>query len=277
MKQIKVKCPAKINVFFNIVGLDERNYHLVHGLNESISLYDYLEIKTTDTKDIVLTCNNPSIPLDEKNSVYKAANIFLEYTKITTGLEIHIEKNIPTEAGLGGESTDAAGTILALDYLFSTNLSKEELNNLGYKTSCDVPFCIVGGTCEVQGCGEIVKKSSIPYKYYLVITPNIGHSTQEMFKLFDTQTKYYQTLPIKIGYNDFHKVLNQDIKDLIMKVINNTKAITSMLTGSGSSIIGIYETKEKLDNAYEIMTNLLDPSYKIFKTHAVDGIKIIKS
>lgn len=277
MKQIKVKCPAKINVFFNIIGLDERNYHLIHSLNTSISLYDYLNIKVTDTNQIIITCNEPNIPLDEKNSVYKAAKIFLDYTKITTGLEIHIEKHIPTQAGLGGESTDAAGTILALNFLFNTNLSEEEQNTLGYKTSCDVPFCLVGGSCEVKGCGEIVKKSFVPYKYYLVITPNIGHSTQEMFKLFDQQTKEYKTQYIEIGYNDFHKVLTQDIKDLIIKVTNKTNAITSMLTGSGSSIIGIYETEESLDKTYETMKKLLDSSYKIEKTHTVPGIKLIQS
>lgn len=274
MKQMKVKCPAKINVFFNIIGLDTRNYHLVHGINQSISLYDELDVKITNSNSITLSCSNPLIPTDEKNSVYKAAKLFLDYTKINTGLEIHIEKNIPTEAGLGGESTDAAGIILALNHLLKTNLSKEELNTISYKTSCDVPFCVVGGTCEVEGCGEIVKHSTIPYKYFLVITPNVGHSTQAMFKLFDEQAKSYETLPITIGHNDFHKVLTKEIKDLITKVKNNTSTIAAMLTGSGSSVIGIYESEDNLNEAYKIMTNILDSSYKINKTHAVSGIEL---
>ena len=98
-----------------------------------------------------------------------------------------------------------------------------------------------------------------------------------MFKLFDQQTKEYKTQYIEIGYNDFHKVLTQDIKDLIIKVTNKTNAITSMLTGSGSSIIGIYETEESLDKAYETMKKLLDSSYKIENTHTVPGIKLIQS
>lgn len=273
MQEIKIKCPAKINLFFNIIGLDERNYHLVHGLNQSISIYDYIDIKTNDTNIIKITCSDSNIPTDEKNSVYKAAKIFLDYTKISTGLEIHIEKNIPTEAGLGGESTDAAGTIKALDTLFNTKLSKTELNSLSYKTSCDVPFCIEGGSKEVKGCGEIVTPWSNPFSYYLVITPNFGHSTKEMFSLYDKQTPNYEILEPTIGHNDFHKVLDKQIIELINKV--KETSYTAMLTGSGSSIIGIYNTEEELNESYEYFKNQLDSTYKISKAQSVSGIEIL--
>lgn len=275
MKQIKVKCPAKINVFFNIIGLDDRNYHLIHGLNQSISLYDYLTVKLTNTNNIELSCNDSEIPTDEKNSVYKAAKLFLEYTKIDTGLDIYIEKNIPTQAGLGGESTDAAGIIMALNSLFNTKLTNEELNKIGYKTSCDVPFCIKGGSKEVKGCGEIIKPWTNPYKFYLVVTPNIGHSTKEMFNLFDTNIKEYKEVEPYIGYNAFHKILNQEILDLIT-TIKNTNSITAMLTGSGSSVIGIYNTERDLNEAYDILKNSLNLNYKINKTNAVNRIELIE-
>lgn len=275
MKQIKVKCPAKINVFFNIVGLDDRNYHLIHGLNQSISLYDYLTIKVTNTNNIELSCNDAEIPTDEKNSVYKAAKLFLEYTKINTGLDIYIEKNIPTQAGLGGESTDAAGIIVALNSLFDTKLTNEELNKIGYKTSCDVPFCIEGGSKEVKGCGEIIKPWTNPYNFYLVVTPNIGHSTKEMFNLFDTKIKEYKEVEPYIGYNAFHKVLNQEILNLIT-IMKNTNSITAMLTGSGSSVIGIYNTEKDLNEAYNILKSSLNINYKINKTNAVTGIELIE-
>lgn len=276
MKEITVKCPAKINLFFNIIGLDERNYHLVHGLNQSISIYDILTIKINNTNSINIKCNDSSIPTDEKNSIYKAAKLFLDYTKITTGLDIYLEKNIPTEAGLGGESTDAAGTISALNIIFNTNLSKEELNKISYQTSCDVPFCIEGGSKEVKGCGQIVIPWQNPYSYYLVITPNIGHSTKEMFNLYDNKITKYKKLKPTIGHNDFHLILNNDIKDLITKIKKETKAKTAMLTGSGSSIIAIFNNKDELDNAYNIIKNELNNTYKIAKTQNVSGIEEIK-
>lgn len=276
MNEITVKCPAKINLFFNIIGLDERNYHLVHGLNQSISIYDILNIKINNTNSINIKCNDLSIPTDEKNSIYKAAKIFLDYTKITTGLDIYLEKNIPTEAGLGGESTDAAGTISALNTLFNTNLSKEELNRISYQTSCDVPFCIQGGSKEVKGCGEIVIPWQNPYSCYLVITPNIGHSTKEMFKLYDDKITKYKTLKPTIGHNDFHLVLNKDIIKLKNETKTKTNAQKVMLTGSGSSIIAIFNNKDELDNAYDIIKNELNNTYKIAKAQNVSGIEEIK-
>lgn len=275
MNKIKIKCPAKINMFFNITGLDDRNYHLVHGLNQSISLYDYLDIKITKNNKITISCNDKEIPTDEKNSVYKAAKIFLDYTKINTGLDIYIEKNIPTQAGLGGESTDAAGIIYALNILFNKNLTYEELNKLSYQTSCDVPFCIEGGSKEVTGCGEIVKPWKNDYKYYLVIVPNFGHSTKEMFSLYDNKIKNYEIIKPTIGHNDFHKVLKDNHLTLINKV-KETKPITAMLTGSGSGIIGIYDKEENLNNAYKKLKETLDTNIKIYKTHSVNGIEIIK-
>ncbi len=275
MEKIIVKCPAKINLFLNIIGIDNRKYHLMHMLNQSVSLYDYLYIKKT-TSSIKITCNNPEIPTNEKNSVFKAAKLFLEYTKINTGLEIHIIKNIPTMAGLGGESTDAAGIIYALNYIFNTNLTAEELNILSYKTSCDVPFCLVGGSCEVKGCGEIIKKWSNPYKYYIILNPNIKHSTQEMFTLFDKLVNYnYKTVTPQIGYNDFHIILENNIKELI-NIIKTTYAINAMLTGSGSSIIGIYKNEITQEKAYNKLKDIFKNNYTITKVQAVNGLELIK-
>ena len=271
MKRIKINCPAKINLFFNIVGLDNRNYHLVQAVNQTVSLYDYIEIKISDNNNIDLCCNNKEVPTNETNSVYKAAKLFFEYTNIKFGVNINIDKNIPLMSGLGGESTDAAGTLIGLNKLFDTKLSPSELMALGYKIGCDVPFCIVGGTSIISGCGEIVNHCDTNYKYFVIVTPNIGFSTKEMFSLYDKNVKKYIKLPITIGHNDFHKVLNTDILK-IMDTIKNSGAVKSFLTGSGSSVVGIFEDEEKLDIGFNFLKNIFDLDYTINKVCAVDGV-----
>lgn len=273
MKYIKVKCPAKINLFFNIIGLDKRSYHLIHGLNQSVSLYDTLDMKIADS-GVNLHCNNSNIPLDEKNSVYKASKLFFEYTGINSGIDININKKIPLMSGLGGESTDAAGTLIGLNKLFNSNLSTCELIELGYKIGCDVPFCITGGTCEVSGCGEIINPCETIYKYFIIITPNIGFSTKYMFSLYDNKISKYKKIPITIGHNDFHKVLDNNILNII-DIVKNNNAIESFLTGSGSSVIGIFENEEILDKAYNSLRNNFGNDYSINKAYSVAGVEFV--
>lgn len=271
MQTITVLCPAKINLFFNIIGLDERKYHLIHGLNQTVSIYDEITINKTTTNNIVLHCNDQNIPLDEKNSVHKATTVFFEYTKISSGVDITITKNIPTMAGLGGESTDVAGTLSALNKLFNTNLSQEELLKLNYKISCDAPFCYLGGSKDVKGCGEIIEEWQNPYDNYLIVTPNIASNTKEMFSLYDSKIDKYHTVEPTIGHNDFHLVTHPQILALKSKM-DETNPTTSFLTGSGSSIVAIYQTKTKLNKALKTLKNELPQEYKINVAYNCDGI-----
>lgn len=267
-----VKCSAKINLFFNIIGIDKRGYHLVHAINQSISLFDVLDINIIDSS-IKITCNNNEVPVDSKNSVYKAAKAFFEYTKISSGVSINIEKNIPLMSGLGGESTDAAGVLIALNKLFNTKLSLEELIGIGYKVGCDVPFCIIGGTCEVSGCGEVVKPIDTVYNNFLIITPNIKSSTKCMFEKYDNLIKEYKKIPIEIGHNDFHKVLDNDILNII-KTVEENGAIKSFLTGSGSSVVGIFQSSNDLDIVYHSLQSIFSPTYSIVKAYSLENIDL---
>lgn len=265
MNKIKVYSPAKINLFLNILSKEEK-YHKMHMINTSVDLYDILTIERID-KGIILECNNKDIPLDNRNSVYKAIELFLEYTNINTGIKVYIEKHIPTEAGLGGESTDAAGTLLGLNKLLDANISEEELINIGANIGADVPYSIKSRTKEVQGYGEILKDYDIPYKYFLIIKPNISCSTKDMFNKYD-KLNNYKEIPITIGHNDFEKVIDKRILNIINKLSNNN-ALYSFLSGSGSSVIGIYDNQELLDKDIKLFKE-----YEVYKTNIANGIKI---
>ncbi len=265
-----MKCPAKINMYLNIVEKDDK-FHKMHMINQAVSIFDILTIKKID-KGIILKSNSESLPLDETNSVYKACDEFLNYTKIDTGVEVYIEKHIPMESGLGGESTDAAGVLVGLNTLLDTNLDEEELLSLGLKVGCDVPFCIKSSTQEVEGYGEVLKEYECNYSNFLVVTPPFGLSTKEMFSKYDSLDDY-STIPITIGHNDFHKVITKDIKELI-ELVSNTDSKYSFLTGSGSSVVGIYNNKEDLKKAFDLIKNKLNDSYKVFMANSVSKIEI---
>lgn len=265
MRKIKVYAPAKINLFLNILSKDDK-YHKMHMINTSIDLYDILTIEIID-KGIILECNNKDIPIDKSNSVYKAIEVFLEYTNINSGIKVYINKHIPIESGLGGESTDAAATLVGLNKLLGTNLSEEELLKLGSKIGSDVPYSIKSRTQEVEGYGEILKDYNIDYKYFLVIKPNISCSTKDMFKKYD-KLNQYKKISITIGHNDFTKVVDKRILSIINK-LSNSNALYSFLSGSGSSVIGIYDNEELLDKDSKLFKN-----NEVYKTSIVNGIKI---
>ena len=150
---MKVKCRAKINLGLDVLGKREDNYHLVRMIMQSIDLYDYIIIDETK-KDIVIECDSDLVPCDDSNIIYKAVNLLKMRFNIDKGVKIKIIKNIPVAAGLAGGSSNAAGTLVALNKLWNLKLSVEELKELGLTLGADVPFCIQGGCALAEGIGE---------------------------------------------------------------------------------------------------------------------------
>ena len=119
---MKIKCPAKINLYLNILNKREDGYHDIRTIVQTINLFDEIEMKKRKDNKIVITCTNDEIPTDETNSVYKAILKYYSYiNKPLEGYDIHIVKNIPNKAGLGGESTDAVGVIKLLNRKYKLN------------------------------------------------------------------------------------------------------------------------------------------------------------
>ncbi|MGN1138461.1 MAG: 4-(cytidine 5'-diphospho)-2-C-methyl-D-erythritol kinase, partial [Ruminococcus sp.] len=152
--KIKVKAPAKINLSLDVIKKRPDGYHDVAMVMQSVSLYDYVTVETNDTDKINIFCDYPDVPCDERNIAYKACQAFFDYVKMDiNGVDVTIEKNIPTQAGLAGGSADGAAVIVALNKLFDTHLKSKELCEIGSKIGADVPFCIVGGTKLAKGTG----------------------------------------------------------------------------------------------------------------------------
>lgn len=188
MKQIKVQCPAKINLTLEVLNRREDGFHNIKSIMQTISLYDFLTVKAESGTgiEILLDGNSDKIPYDEKNLVFKAAKAFLERAGINNvQISIFIEKNIPVEAGLAGGSTDGAGTFFALNELFGKPLNKGEIEELCASLGSDLNFCLNGGTAICTGRGENTEKLPSPALNISLIKPlGFGISAKEAYTKF---------------------------------------------------------------------------------------------
>lgn len=188
MKQIKVQCPAKINLTLEVLNRREDGFHNIKSIMQTISLYDFLTVKAESGTgiEILLDGNSDKIPYDEKNLVFKAAKAFLERAGINNvKISIFIEKNIPVEAGLAGGSTDGAGTFFALNELFGKPLNKGEIEELCASLGSDLNFCLNGGTAICTGRGENTEKLPSPALNISLIKPlGFGISAKAAYTKF---------------------------------------------------------------------------------------------
>lgn len=174
MVKLRIRAPAKINLFLEITGKRPDGYHEIETVMQAVSLYDRIEIKETSKDEIEIFSNHPVLCRDKTNLVFQAAALIKKRYAIKQGARFFIDKRIPIGAGLGGGSSDAAATILGLDKLWSLKLSPTELMVLAARLGSDVPFFINGGTSLCQGRGEII--FPLPFRkqcHYLIISPGI--------------------------------------------------------------------------------------------------------
>ncbi len=187
MKEIKIKCPAKINLDLRVFPLDKKTgFHPIKSIMQTINLFDYLTIKTQEGSSINLLGSSNEIPYNEKNICYRAIELFLDKIQKKAAVEVYIEKNIPVCAGLAGGSTDGAGVLYGLNKLFDYPLSLAELNELALVLGSDLNFCLVGGTKLCQGRGE--KITEMPYFDFnltLIKPKNLTISAKEAYQAFD--------------------------------------------------------------------------------------------
>ena len=187
MKQIKIKCPAKINLDLRVFPKDEKTgYHNIKTIMQTISLFDYLTIKLKDGDNLVLFGTSNEIPYDEKNLCYKAAKLFLDAINKKYDIEIFIEKNIPVCAGLAGGSTDAAGVLYGLNKILDYPLSIKQIDELALKLGSDLNFCLKGGTklCTQRG-EKMIEMPFYDFKLSLVKPKHLKITAREAYEAFD--------------------------------------------------------------------------------------------
>ena len=262
MNSIILKGRAKINLTLDVVGKRENGYHDLEMIMQTVNLYDTIYIRKTKVPGIRLKANYSWLPTNEKNIAYRAAQLFFEESGIDGGIAIEITKRIPVAAGLAGGSTDAAATLVGLNKLYETHYSKEKLMEMGLKLGADVPFCIVRGTMLAEGIGEeLTPLTPIPQTYVVLVKPPISVSTAVVYKSLDiNQIKKHPETKVVIealAEGDVQKIadhmsnvleevtigMHSEIED-IKKDFMKHGAMGAMMSGSGSTVFGLFQTRE---------------------------------
>lgn len=237
-----VPAPAKLNLFLHITGRRPDGYHLMQSV---FMLLDWCDTLHFDARlNGKLSREDLTTPLPADDLVLQAARALQTAVGSTQGAHISIAKSIPAQAGMGGGSSDAATTLLALNRLWKLNLTKLELAQIGLKLGADVPFFIHGSNAWVEGIGEQITPIDIPKAQFLVVKPAAGLSTQAIFT--DPALKRdspnaiisgFAAYPFSFGQNDLQAVAQKLCPDVTTALVwLKTKGLDPRMTGSGSAV-----------------------------------------
>lgn len=267
MDSYLIKAYAKINLGLDVVRRLENGYHEVRMIMQTVGIHDELMLKRTE-EGITVTTDSGELPTDENNLIYKAAKLMLETYHISSGLHIHLKKNIPVAAGMAGGSTDAAATFKGINRLFDLDCTLEELMKLGVQIGADVPYCVMGGTALAEGIGEkLTSLNPAPDCYLLVAKPDIQVSTKYVYEHLDAEgirkhpdidgmveaiwEESLQGILDRMG-NVLESVtvekypIIQKIKDRMREL----GALNSLMSGSGPTVFGIFISERQAREAY---------------------------
>lgn len=254
---------AKLNLTLDVLDRRPDGYHDLKSIMQTISIRDDVEIDIGTGRPWKLLCDKEGIPTDESNLAWKAAKTFFETVhKDPEGLEIRITKRIPSQAGLGGGSADAAAVLRALNRHYDNPFSILALAEMGSLVGSDVPFCTLCGTAMVEGRGERLRKlPNMPDCVFVVVKPDFSASTPELYRKLDetaiarrpdNQAMESALLAGDLGrvaenlWNVFDPVVTADHLELnyVKSICNSYGSLGQQITGSGSAVFAIMPSFE---------------------------------
>ncbi|MBP3458798.1 MAG: 4-(cytidine 5'-diphospho)-2-C-methyl-D-erythritol kinase [Lachnospiraceae bacterium] len=268
MKLVK-NANAKINLGLDVLRRREDGYHDVKMIMQMVDLYDTLTFENRKDEEIHIYTDHGKLPCDEHNLIYKAAMVLFAQTGKRIGADITLEKRIPIAAGMAGGSTDAAATLLALNEMMGQPLSKEKLQEIAVQVGADVPYCVLGGTALSEGIGEVLTALPAPPEAHLLIAkPDIDVSTAFVYQNLrldklqkhpdiDGMVKALQDGDLKGIADRMENVLETvtvpayPIIGEIKEICRKEGALNALMSGSGPTVFGVYEDREKAQKAAE--------------------------
>ena len=249
MNKLFYPAPAKLNLFLHVVGRRSDGYHLLQTVFRFLDFSDQVSFTIRDDNKIQLNTPISGVPA-EKNLCIQAAQLLQKESGTSLGVEISLEKIIPMGGGLGGGSSDAATTLLALNRLWDLNWSREKLMELGLNLGADVPVFIFGENAFAEGVGEKLKPIKLLPAWYLVLTPPVHVSTADIFA---SKELTRNTIPVRIppfsvglGHNDLESVVCLAYPQVArhlewLRQLNRTTMVA--MTGSGACVFAEFITE----------------------------------
>ncbi|MCM0084456.1 4-(cytidine 5'-diphospho)-2-C-methyl-D-erythritol kinase [Geomonas sp. Red32] len=253
MKKLQLKAPAKVNYRLDVLGKRPNGYHDLRMIMQRVDLCDDIELSLSDVPGIRVTCGKAGVPDGPDNIAWKAADALLKISGREVGIDINIAKNIPSGAGLGGGSSDAASVLMGLNELLELGLTDERLREIGVKLGADVPFFIFKKTAFAEGIGEeLTALESVPTLWIVLVNPGIHCSTAWVYQNLQlTGCRTAAILANSYGtLEDVCGILSNDLEAVTFKkypVVGDLKEMLiasgargSLMCGSGSTVFGLF-------------------------------------
>ncbi len=271
MDKLQLKALGKINLGLDVLGKRENGYHDVRMVMQTLYLYDTVTLIKEETDGIEIESNLYFLPKDENNIAWRAARLLMDEFHIEGGIRIVLEKHIPVAAGMAGGSSNAAAVLYGMNRMYELGLSQQELMDRGVTLGADVPYCIMRGTVLAEGIGEILSPlPPMPRCQILIAKPPISVSTKSIYQALDSREieEHPDIDGIIDGLKkqDLHQVagaMGNVLEDVTMEmhpVIGKIKncmlehgALGAMMSGSGPTVFGIYDDKNKIRTAMSRM------------------------
>lgn len=285
-RSISVRAFAKINWSLCVLGKRADGYHEIETVLQTISLRDTLRVERTEDDAIRLWCDDRSIPADESNLVWRAAAALRDRYSVKSGARIHLEKRIPSEAGLGGGSANAAATLIALTDLWELDTSADDLNEISSSLGSDVPFFLHGGTARGTGRGDVIEPlADTAEKHLFVVKPTARVSTAGAYNALnsraltssDSKPILVRSQASDVSASFDSKALHNDFEAVIFELepeIERAKnallksgARAALLAGSGSAVFGIFDNRDAQERAIQAIE--LEAGWRAFPCKTV--------
>ncbi|EMH3447867.1 4-(cytidine 5'-diphospho)-2-C-methyl-D-erythritol kinase [Vibrio harveyi] len=242
--------PAKLNLFLYINGRTENGYHELQTLFQFVDHGDELTIQANDSGEITISPEIEGVPLQD-NLIWKAATALQRYAKCSYGAHIDLHKILPMGGGIGGGSSNAATTLVALNYLWQIHLSDDELAEIGLALGADVPVFVRGFAAFAEGVGEKLSPAHPDEKWYLVVRPNVSIATADIFGHPDltrnTPKRDLETLLNTPSVNDCEKIVRMLYPEVDKQLSWLLQYAPSRLTGTGSCVFAEFSSKSEAE------------------------------
>jgi 4-diphosphocytidyl-2-C-methyl-D-erythritol kinase len=284
LKSVSLPSFAKINLDLRILGTRPDGFHDLKTIFQSLAVFDSVTVSVR-RGPLAITCDEPDIPTDQRNLVWKAASLL---HRTVTGksaaprdIAIDLRKRVPSEAGLGGGSANAAMTLLALNKLWKLDLDLFTLSRIGGRLGADVPYFLVGGTALGLGRGDdIYPLADMPPVHVVILRPGFGVSTGEAYTWFDQESrravKEPVARPVPPGWPAWSQTLRNDLEPPVVRhhpAIGRIKqslldagATFAAMSGSGSAVFGLFE---RADAARRTANDLARPGWLSLHTRTL--------
>ncbi|WP_029388882.1 4-(cytidine 5'-diphospho)-2-C-methyl-D-erythritol kinase [Vibrio campbellii] len=242
--------PAKLNLFLYINGRTENGYHELQTLFQFVDHGDELTIQANDSGEITISPEIEGVPLKD-NLIWKAATALQRFANCSYGAHIDLHKILPMGGGIGGGSSNAATALVALNYLWQTNLSDDELAEISLALGADVPVFVRGFSAFAEGVGEKLSPAHPDEKWYLVVRPNVSIATADIFGHPDltrnTPKRDLETLLNTPSVNDCEKIVRMLYPEVDKQLSWLLQYAPSRLTGTGSCVFAEFSSKSEAE------------------------------